>query len=504
MELTYNGTTLKPEDGIAPEVSFSNTLSKTEGGALLGGETIITLKGQLIRGYTYARDPTGPFEIGTISDLVFKCGSSSVDAPWAAVRNSIDVPWSDEDVSISDINGKEFWHIKDVETIGYNSVDSESNMSYTEYTITLRTYSLMAGFNQFLNNNAYTNYNIESVNVTRTISSKPDKKPHGGGVALDFPITNTSFPIHKVTNNINVKAKRSAGLSAIQVARNFATAINDNDDFLKLRRGGAINNQFSNTTTNYSKTIDEDVIAGSYALTEEYDIYENQIQYIDEYNVNLTNNLDNYTATVNGSLTATSLSAWTDTCLAASGLMNGNSLYSRIGGSILSRSIPNLPGTTISTFLPGKVNPVPTESSLTFNKEKLIIEYSSSYDSRPLSLVSGALTEDIQINDNFSTRTKKYATRLIHPPVLQDYGTYTIPQRTVTYTATFPYNLGYIPATTETYIDNVLDAFNPSKSVKIQETTTAWHDSWITSASSSFDTSNGSYNRSITWEYQRY
>jgi len=503
MELIYNGITLKPEDGIAPEVSFSNTLSKTEGGALLGGETIITLKGQLVDDYTYIRKPTSPFSIGVISDLVFKCGTTSVDAAWVAARNSIDVPWSEDPVVLADINDKEFWRIKDVETIGYSSVDSESNMSYQEYTITLRTYSLMAGFNKFLNNTAYEDYNIESVSVTRTISSKPDRKPHYGSAALGFPQTNSAYPSYKITNNLSVKGKKSAGLSAIQVARGFANAINDTDSFLKFNTGGAISSQLS-SRTNYSSTTNEDVIAGSYNLTEEYDIYPTSLGYIDEYNVSLTSNLDNYTATVNGSLNVTSLASWTSACLAASGLMNGNSLYSRIGGSVLPRDIPNLPGTTTSPFPPGKVNPVPIESSLTFNREKLTIEYSSSYDSRPLSLVSGALQEDITINDDFSIRTKKYATRLVHPPVLQDYGTYSIPQRTVTYTATFPYNLGRVPAATETYIDNVMNAFNPSKSVKLQDATPEWHDSWITSAGSTFDTGTGSYNRTITWKYQRY
>ena len=107
------------------------------------------------------------------------------------------------------------------------------------------------------------------------------------------------------------------------------------------------------------------------------------------------------------------------------------------------------------------VNPIATNKQLTYNTLQGTIDYSFTYNTRPLSLVSGALSEAITMSDSYQNRKQLHVPIIGGPTSLQDLGTYTVPSRTVTYTAQFP--RGYGTQSVEFMIDNAINQFDPKE-----------------------------------------
>ena len=163
----------------------------------------------------------------------------------------------------------------------------------------------------------------------------------------------------------------------------------------------------------------------------------------------------------------------------------------------------------------GWLNPNPISANYTHDLEKGKINYTVSFDSRPMSLINGAFQENLEVEDDYAVRDHMEQTILHGPPVMSDNGTYTLPARRVSYSASFaPISLAtsvragsaYLPPKTIGYIYNALNQFNPNRlnpqSVSTDFAVLYYYYSWISAEDENFDPITGQFSKSVTWNYE--
>lgn len=153
------------------------------------------------------------------------------------------------------------------------------------------------------------------------------------------------------------------------------------------------------------------------------------------------------------------------------------------------------------------LNPIPVSINIDYDFANEAINYSYVFDSRPLNLVSGSLKESLTMEDSYATRSYSMQNVYYRFPVPQDLGTYTIPSRTVTYTAVFPNLLsvtGKLPTQMKTQLNNVVKAFDPAKLSPNQtagSTNAPAFTSILTASGENYDVLNRTYSLKCSWEY---
>lgn len=141
------------------------------------------------------------------------------------------------------------------------------------------------------------------------------------------------------------------------------------------------------------------------------------------------------------------------------------------------------------------VNVVPISKQYS-HEDQGIINYNYTYDTRPLSLVSGALSETLAMSDSYQKKQVSHIP-IIGGIVLQNLGTYDLPSRTVTYTARFL--RGYsIPSNIETMMENAIEQFDPKK---IDTSTSSFIDSIVDNEDSSTDHISNTITMTKKWTY---
>lgn len=147
-----------------------------------------------------------------------------------------------------------------------------------------------------------------------------------------------------------------------------------------------------------------------------------------------------------------------------------------------------------------RVNPRPLGNSSAHMPSKGIISYQYEYDDRPCNFISGALTEDFSISDNFPTDVFATLTVLGRPqgPILQSIGTVTAPTREVSIDVVMPQPTGcssiselnlYKP---RTQVADLLCEFEG-------ELTSEYSQVFKTSDTESWSPKSGHYSRRVSW-----
>ena len=170
----------------------------------------------------------------------------------------------------------------------------------------------------------------------------------------------------------------------------------------------------------------------------------------------------------------------------------------------------NLNGSSGPLFknLSGWLNPIPINVNIDHNISQSSIDYTFTFDSRPLNLIPGAFDENLDVKDEFATRQYSYQTVYLRMPLTQDLGTYSLPSRTVSYSASFiPQNdFNYLNSTIKQRIDNTLNEFNPNKLnppfIQSNNAGKYYYYSWINNQSENFDPIKGAFNKTVTWNYE--
>jgi len=394
-----------------------------------------------------------------------------------------------------------------------------------------------------------------------------------------FPFaTGDAFPAYTVTRNLSARGRATEpkydnhASTAVANAKHFVTGVLAYDT--KLFE--VLDNLY---VVNRSAVIDTSEADGTYSITDTFTVYSGQEprSYVDTFDVNSTTDENfNRTVTINGTiqgypdyrldsdnmywnlndtesrdqnqfffpLTKEPAVANTDDSpyMKASGrleeMVAGDLFYYRCLSVAFPSGFHHTPsngnehvalsqsgyqrglgqrGASDDTFVSwtGWLNPNPIDASYTHNLENGTIDYTVSFDSRPMSLINGAFQENLEVEDNYAVRDYMEQTILKGPPVMSDNGTYSLPARTVSYSASFaPVSLtssiregsAYLPTKTIGYIYNALNQFNPNRlnprSVSPDFQAQYYYYSWISAEDESFDPITGQYSKSVTWNYE--
>tara|TARA_B100002019_G_scaffold293083_1_gene318648 strand:+ start:2662 stop:4467 length:1806 start_codon:yes stop_codon:yes gene_type:complete len=160
----------------------------------------------------------------------------------------------------------------------------------------------------------------------------------------------------------------------------------------------------------------------------------------------------------------------------------------------------------------GWLNPIAVNGTSTHSPRDSKIDYSFTFDSRPLSLIKGAFNESIDVSDSHPVRNYSMQEVFLRNPILQDRGTYSLPTRTATYSATFfPEEVSrsavaYINNTTLSRIYTALDQFNPNR-MNAQNAGNYGNGRYyiisrITKEDEQYDPIGGTFSKSVTWSYE--
>lgn len=171
---------------------------------------------------------------------------------------------------------------------------------------------------------------------------------------------------------------------------------------------------------------------------------------------------------------------------------------------------PNVgPGNPAFKNMSGWLNPSPISTEIGHNPVDNSLDYTFTFDSRPANLIPGAHQESLEFEDVYGIRQYANQTRFKGMPLPQDLGTYTLPSRTVTYSARFtpqhPTTTSLVSLDTEQAINKYMNAFNPDKgnptNILTENIGLYYYYSWISDQDIQMDPINGTYQKSVTWQY---
>lgn len=556
-DIKYGNFSFYQNDLSIPTISINNNLTTTNAGALLGGTLNISLNGKIIAtgnqplndNTNYTRDQLSNNGLtktswATLVDQIklIESGFSADHQELKIQCNSVDIwNFSSIDPKSSRINKIEFTNSSDenwIQTIDYNinlEVDITGAIDYIPLA------------NQpYYVSDIENNYTITPITDDNYYMSSPTSV--GSAFSNNFSgtyfpyATGDRYPGYTITRKLGAtgKASQPSGTStALQNAKAFVTGL----IFYDTNIFSVLNNL---TIFDRSTVIDASEIDGRYGITDTFVAYSGVPPQSFKEVFNIQNSIDSNmlrTVTIQGTIQGLKIipSAnlyWnilnpsnsqtkdkylfptynSDSFIAYSGasgfldiFMQQKIPYNRCLAAIFPTG--GFFGSTTTTMLPsgnlrGWLNPIPININIDHRIPQGSIDYTFTFDSRPLNLIAGAFNESLDFKDDFTTRSYVTQTVFGRPPLLQDLGTYSLPSRTVTYSASFipQGSFGYLNSTTLTEINNIFKEFDPSglnpPSVPLRNIGKYFYYSWIRDETETFDPIKGSFTKSKTWNYE--
>ena len=390
MPVKINGISIAP----APMVTMSKTYVSSPGVGVLGAEYSINLNGTLIayKGNPVASGTTPSTSLSTSSVY----DSYSVEDPTInlspdALLNSI---MKKQDylrhlVASGQSTGLPLL----LEIVGYNenkgikaycdvseiSFDDQSRWTNTcGYTIGLKTASL---------NESANGLSLESLANVSSAEDSWSFQESNFTVGSTFQVQAKTFTVSRSCSAVGMRVFTSGGVVApIQTAINYVQS--------SMGLGGGIPT-FDylpiGDTVNHKVTENRNDYTGSYSVTEEYTLVPAGGTATEVVTISVDSDLSSLVkVSINGTITGldtnSAESAETNRVANAEFYWVGLNLYSRVG-----------------TYVPDgtELNEIPLSQSVGRNFAEGTISYSYTYDNRPVNLITGALSEDIQVSDTY-------------------------------------------------------------------------------------------------------
>lgn len=524
MRLSYGDYTFSP----TPTISFDTEINRSEAGYIVNTVDKITLKGVLFASGSQPnlsntpRNKSSIYNVGLqLSGLnnAFSAGYQQLKLVCAATANSELVYASPASRTV-------------VDSVSFENSTDDNWLQIVDYTINLSIYN--TGCINYITDSGYL---VSDFVNTYSITTNEDKALYYGlsNNRSSFKTLGADFPSYVINREISAKGIETNTTSAYDNAVHFVSGLiaSSSLDFARFLSNISIYDR--------SSEISKDPINGNFSIRDTFVGYSGVSGWTDSFDVNVTvdsalkrtveiagevRGLLTYPATPNTSdghlydsivgnafATGTGLDGyggnrWT---VASGGFYNNvaATIFDRARGAWTSNT-----GIYFAVISSGKyafntgLNPIPLSVSIDHNFNEGSIRYSYTYDNRPLNIISGTITESIDIDDNYGLRTYSFPDLFFRLPLAQDHGTYSNSKRSITYSATFltrPLNPNMVDTNK---INHLLEQFNPSGLTLRNSATNAVTRgprlfSWPVEQTESFDVMTGKYTKKITWEYQK-
>jgi hypothetical protein len=407
-----------------------------------------------------------------------------------------------------------------VTDITFDNKTNDNWLQIIDYTISLSVYN--TGFIDYIRDSGFYIKDFEDSYSIQTNQEDFLYISDGSTANRPYSLQSQRYPIYTISRTVSADGIETSGTPALENAKKFVSGL--------VYANPKINQITSNLTIfDRSTVISSDRLGGQYSIKDSFTAVSglSVSGWLDtftastEVNENLLR-----TVTINGTVkglnTVTGIPDIYGTILQSGfiGNISGNKFsnasggfYGQIKDKIFPRALNlvyptgSLTGVNQQFYaLNTGLNPIPLSINVDHNIFDGTISYTYSYNSRPLSLVSGALSESLNMDDSYATRVYNLQTVFYRMPLPQDIGTYTVPTRSVTYEATFPTPIyGALPSDVKNQIDNLLKSFNPKELTPASSSslTSPKYISWVTANEESYDVLNGKYTKKYTWQYQK-
>lgn len=501
------------EIGNEPTVSFDTEINRSSAGYIIGVIDKIKLNGVIystgsLNNNTNYANNNGAWNnlasgirflqtgIKDYNQLVVRCGSNIIYS--------------------SDIN------TTIVEDVNLNNSTDDNWTQIIDYTISLSVPN--TGYINYIPDSGYYISNFEDNYSIQTEDNEHYYFSNSTSNNNYFKSTQTQFlPKYNITRNISAEGLKTKNSSSLENAKRFVSGL--------LNSNPRINSIINNLTIlDRSINITSNAIDGKYSITDNFMAMSgaNTSGWTDSFTVNNEvdsnlvrsvsiqgtvqgfNNVTGLPEIYNNLLTNTNIPS----SLSGTKFINASgAFYNHVKNDIFTRALQavyptgSLSSLSTNYSLNTGLNPIPLSVSIENNIIEGTVGYSYSYNSRPLSLVVGAISENINMEDTLSNRTYVMQDVYLRMPVAQDMGTRSLPTRTVTYDATFPRPLsGVLPTAVKTAIIGVLENFNPNKLTPPSTTNNRigpGYYSWIVADEESYDVIAGKYTKKYSWQYAK-
>lgn len=523
-----------------PNISLDTSFDTTSAGAIIGSTVKVSIRG-LIYATGNLNDNTNysvttPPETGTAFTVLL---SHMTGLRKAFSKDYQELSLTCNNTKILPDNLKP--NSTKVNSISFSRNGSDQNMLRTaEYSIDLSveatgnfgTYGPVDNKEFYVSSieNSYTIESTDTLNYYGHTSSTQKMYPQ---------LSATYLPTYRITRTLGANGKATSGVGAVANAKKCVSGLISHD----INFTNIINNL---TVFERSTSIESSEIDGKYSITDNFTAISGAPinPWTETFTIN--HNMDDSfkrTITINGTIQGLG-SGWSTSWQNFADNTTGTSFfpvyqtpsvskylcasggYSAIKSQIFNRAFsvafPSGSGSTPGQlyynssrfpFYTGSINPIPLSISVDHDFNNGSITYNYTYDTRPLNLVSGSLSENLSVEDSYSTRS--YATMPIisRRPIFQDLGTYSLPSRTVTYDATFPSLIRFvsgegIPNTINNQISGVLYSFDPGSYRGLMLPNNVLGGvmgiiSYLIKDDVNIDIISGKYSRSITWNYEK-
>lgn len=496
----------------APDISISTEIKRSDAGYAIGTVDKITLKGVLYASGTEVNRSGTPKNKSSIDQLMTQLSGlqSAIQTDYQELLitcGTTQIYKSPKNRTI--IDGFSF----------DNSVD-EQWLQIINYNINLSVYQ--TGLINYIKDSGYL---VSNFTNTYNISTNNNSNYYAGP---QFSNIGLNFPSYTITREISAQGIHTETTPALENAIKCVSGLTTNSDigFSSILSGLYIYDR--------STEISKDPINGSYSIRDTFAAYSGSSGWTNTYTItsSIDANLQRtveiagqvqgfasypissglYSKTIDDTFsTTTSWEGYGSTkWLAASG-----GFFTQVKPSIFGRILASWIGNTglYTAIASGRyhintgINPLPASISVDHNIVEGSITYNYTYNSRPLSIITGAINESIDINDNYALRTYAFPDIFYRLPLAQDQGTYSNSKRSVTYSATFPRPFSPTGVTTplRNKINEVISEFDPSGLATRAGNPMRGpkYFSWVTENNESFDVLGGKYTKTITWEYQK-
>lgn len=494
-----------------PDITISTEIQRSDAGYGIGTVDKITLNGVLYASGSEINQSGTAKNKSSINNLMVQLSglqeAVQQDYKQLLLQCSTDIYRSEKEKTV-------------VDSFSFENSSDEQWLQIINYSVNLSVYK--TGLINYIVDSGYL---VSNFTNTYNISTNDDNAYYNGP---RFKQLGLNFPSYTITREVSAQGIQTETVSALENAVKCVSGLAANSDiaFSKILSGLYIYDR--------STEISKDPINGSYSIRDTFAAYSGSSGWTDTYTI--TSTIDNslrrtveiagqvqgfasyplstslYTKTIDDSFsTDTTWQGYGSTkWLAASG-----GFFNHVKPNIFNRVLSSWIGNTglykaiISSgrypFNTG-INPLPASISVDHDIVQGSISYNYSYNSRPLAMISGAINESIDMNDNYALRTYVFPDIFYRMPLAQDQGTYSNSKRSVTYSATFPrpFSPTGITAALKTKINQVIGEFDPSGlALRTSTTRGPKYFSWITENSESFDVLGGKYSKTISWEYQK-